>query len=279
LIRILFIGDIIAKYGRQLTRNVLPEIKEKHSIDLVIANAENSAHGNGLTVKVYKELLEMGIDALTSGNHIFDRKEFLGDIDKCDKVVRPANYPKQVPGRDHLIVETPQGVRVGIICLMGRVFMHTLDNPFPVADKLIDKIKRETDVIIVDIHAEATSEKTAMGWYLDGRVSAVLGTHTHIQTADERILPKGTAYLTDAGMTGPMESVIGVEIPPILQRYLTGVNYRFEAVKNGPGLFSACVVGIDEETGRAHEIKRIYQVTDAMEVEEEKKEKKLPNPA
>ncbi len=281
MIRILFIGDIIAKYGRVLVRNVLPAIKEKYQIDLVIGNGENAAHGNGLTTKTYKDLIEAGVDVITSGNHIFDKREFLQDIDKCEKAIRPANYPPEVPGKGYTVVETPQGVLVGVLCLMGRVFMPTLDNPFTVGRALVEKIRRETPVIFVDIHAEATSEKVAMGWYLDGKVSAVVGTHTHVQTAYERILPNGTAYLSDAGMTGPLDSVIGVQIEPIVKRYLHGVNYRFEAVTEGPGVFSACVIGIDEESGRAHEIRRIYEITNPMQVEKEGEKKAVAagNPA
>ncbi|MEW6335280.1 MAG: TIGR00282 family metallophosphoesterase, partial [Thermodesulfobacteriota bacterium] len=208
--KILFIGDIVGKPGRRAVRELLPGIVEDHRIDLVIANCENAAAGFGVTGEVIEELQDCRIDVLTSGNHIWDKKEILEIIEGCDRLLRPANYPAGAPGRGCLVMTAPGGLRVGVINLAGRVFMHPLDCPFRTADREIGTLKSRADVIIVDMHAEATSEKIAMGWYLDGRVGAVVGTHTHVQTADERILPGGTGYITDAGMTGPFDSVIGI---------------------------------------------------------------------
>lgn len=252
---ILFIGDIVGKLGRQLTKELLPELKKELAADLVIANGENAAHGVGITLKIYDELMEMGIDVLTMGNHIWDNKEFIKDVDKCPNLVRPANYPPMVPGKDHIIIKG-----VGIINLVGRIFMQPVDCPFRTAEPLIEKIKKEAKIVIVDMHAEASSEKMAMGFFLDGKVSAVIGTHSHVMTADEQILPNGTAYITDLGMVGAQHSVIGVQIKPILERFLTQMPRKYDPEEKGPGIFNAVFLKIDAETGKALEIKRIFRV-------------------
>lgn len=253
--KILFIGDIVGKGGREVVKIMLPSLKEKYSPDLTIANGENSAGGAGINEKKYKELQDMGIDAITLGNHVWNNKEFVKDILNCKNAVRPANYPPGTPGPDKLIVNG-----IGIVNLMGRVFMKELDCPFRTADKIISELKNETKIIIVDIHAEATSEKSALGWYLDGQVSAVIGTHTHVQTSDERILPNGTAFITDAGMAGSMNSVIGVEIKPIINRFLTQMPARFEAVTDPPFIFNAVFLEIDESSGKTTKIERIKEI-------------------
>jgi len=250
---ILFIGDVVGRPGREIVKKLLPELKKELAVDLTLINGENAAAGVGITEKIYQELIEMGIDIITMGNHMWDKKEFVKEIDHCPRIIRPANYPPGTPGLDRILYKG-----VGIVNLCGRVFMQSLDCPFRVGEKVINDLKKETKMIIVDMHAEATSEKYAMGWFLDGKVSAVIGTHTHVQTVDERILPKGTAYITDIGMVGPYNSVIGVEIEPILQRFLTQMPHRFEPAKEGPGIFNAVVLKIDSETGKALEIKRIF---------------------
>ncbi len=258
-LKVLFIGDIIGKLGRQVCLEVLPEIKKKFSPDVIIANGENSAHGYGITEKVYNELIEMGIDAVTMGNHVWDKKELIKSIDNLPLVLRPANYPPGTPGKDHLIIEK-SGIKIGLINLAGRVFMKELDCPFQAAEKLVPLIKKQTNIIIVDMHAEATSEKCAMGWFLDSRVSAVLGTHTHVMTADERILPGGTALISDIGMVGAYHSIIGMNKEQILKRFVTQMPERFEPTDEGPGLFNAVMLEIDSKTGKAKKIERIYQV-------------------
>ena len=220
--RILFIGDIVGRPGRDLVKRGLTAIVDHHSIDVVIANAENSAAGFGITREIGDQLLDWGVDVMTSGNHIWDKKEALDYIGAEPRLLRPANYPAGAPGNGSYLTRTRHGETIGVINVMGRVFMLSIDDPFAVVLREIDAMRERTRTIFVDFHAEATSEKIAMGWHLDGRVSAVVGTHTHVQTADERILPKGTAYLTDVGMTGPHDSIIGVDIAAALGRFLTG---------------------------------------------------------
>lgn len=256
---ILFIGDIIGKLGRKICRQVLPELKQQLSPDLILANGENSAHGYGITEKVYNELLEMGIEAITMGNHVWDKKELVKNIDKLPLLVRPANYPPGVPGKDHLIIEK-SGIRIGVINLSGRTFMQSLDCPFRAVEKLIPALK--TNLVIVDMHAEATSEKCAMGWFLDGKASAVVGTHTHVMTADERILPNGTAFISDIGMVGAYNSIIGMGMEQILKRFTTQMPEKFEPTEKGPGLFNAISLKIDALSGHAKEIKRIVKVVE-----------------
>ena len=250
--RILMIGDIIGRPGRRAVRSLVPELRKELDIDLVIANAENTAGGFGLTLDTAEELLDSGVDVLTSGNHIWDQKEIIPHMDEELPLLRPANYPES-PGRGYLV---QSGVMV--VNLMGRVFMAPLECPFRTADHLL----RETQspdrpkIIIVDFHAEATSEKQGLGWYLDGRVSAVLGTHTHVGTVDARILPKGTAYLTDVGMTGPVNSVIGSDTGSVLERFLTGMPQRL-TVASGPVTMNSVLIDVDRDTGQATAIQRI----------------------
>jgi metallophosphoesterase (TIGR00282 family) len=253
---ILFIGDIIGRPGRELIRVGLRALVERYSLDLVIANAENSAAGFGITKDIGDTLLEWGVDVMTSGNHIWDKKEAMPYIAGEPRLLRPANYPAGVPGRGSYVAQTGDGRAVGVINVMGRVFMLNIDDPFAVVLREIEAIRHRTRVIIVDFHAEATSEKVAMGWHLDGKVTAVLGTHTHVQTADERVLPGGTAYLTDAGMTGPHDSIIGMEKEPSLARFLNAMPSRFEPATGNPRLNGA-VIEADDKTGRATNITRI----------------------
>ena len=253
---ILFIGDIVGRPGREAVRKGLRGIVERHHVDFVIANAENAAAGFGITKDIGDTLLELGIDVMTSGNHIWDKKEALDYIVTEPRLLRPANYPAGVPGRGSTVALSGDGRAVGVVNIMGRVFMTSIDDPFAVVLREIDAIRHKTRVIIVDFHAEATSEKIAMGWHLDGRVTLVVGTHTHVQTADERILPQGTAYLTDAGMTGPHDSIIGMEREPSLSRFLTGLPIKFEPATGNPRL-NGIVVTADEKTGRATGVTRI----------------------
>jgi metallophosphoesterase (TIGR00282 family) len=254
--QILFIGDIVGRPGRRVVRELLPGVVKEYGVDLVIANAENAAAGFGITHDTIDELLECGIQLFTTGNHVWDKKEVLGFIDEYPNLLRPANFPDACPGIGHAIVKTAGGVPVAVINLAGRVFMPPADCPFRVAKAIVEKLRSDVPVIIVDIHAEATSEKQAMGWYLDGEVSAVFGTHTHVQTADEIILPGGTAYLTDAGMTGPHNSIIGIEKEMIIDRFLTGMPCRFEVARGNVRL-QGVVVGIDPQSGKAQSIKRV----------------------
>jgi metallophosphoesterase (TIGR00282 family) len=255
-VRLLFIGDIVGRPGRDLVRHGLSSLVELHSVDLVIANAENSAAGFGITREIGDQLLDRGVDVMTSGNHIWDKKEAIDYIGAEPRLIRPANYPAGVPGNGSYLARTRNGESVGVINVMGRVFMLNIDDPFKVVLREIDALRARTRVIFVDFHAEATSEKIAMGWYLDGKVTAVVGTHTHVQTADERILPKGTAYLTDVGMTGPHDSIIGVEIEPALSRFLTGMPSRFETATANPRL-NAVLIDADAATGLATDIERL----------------------
>jgi metallophosphoesterase (TIGR00282 family) len=253
---ILFIGDIVGRPGRDLVHRGLRGLVEHYGIDLVIANAENSANGFGITRDIGHTLLEWGVDVMTSGNHIWDKKEVLEYIVTEPRLLRPANYPAGVPGRGSYVAQTGDGRAIGVINLMGRVFMVPIDDPFAGALREIEAIRHRTRVIFVDMHAEATSEKIAMGWYLDGKVTAVIGTHTHVQTADDRILPNGTAYLTDAGMTGPHDSIIGMEKEPSLARFLNGMPTKFEPAIGNPRL-NGVVIEADEKSGRATKITRI----------------------
>jgi metallophosphoesterase (TIGR00282 family) len=257
-VRILFIGDVFASPGRKVLREHVHHLVETHSVELLVVNVENSAGGFGSTPPICEEVFELGADVLTTGNHVFDKKELYDYMNQADghgrRVLRPANYPAGTPGHGMFEGKTRSGIPYAVINLQGRTFMVPNDCPFRTADRLLEQVKSK--VILVDLHAEATSEKVAMGWYLDGRVTAVLGTHTHVPTADERILPKGTAYQTDVGMTGPYDGVIGIEKELVLQRFLTSMNSRWEPAKNDPRL-CASLITCDAETGRASEIKRI----------------------
>ena len=253
---ILFVGDIFGKPGRDVARRAIPALVEQRAIDFVIANVENSASGFGVTGDIAETILGYGVDVMTSGNHIWDKKEVLDYIPRQPKLLRPANFPAGVPGRGSYLGRTRTGEPIGVLNLMGRVFMTPLDDPFALALREIEALRAKTRVIIVDFHAEATSEKVAMGWHLDGRATAVFGTHTHVQTADDRILPKGTAYLTDAGMTGPHDSVIGVTVDAALGRFLTSMPVKFEAA-GGAGRLNAVIVSADAATGKATRIERL----------------------
>jgi len=254
--RILFIGDIFAKPGREIVRRALPALVEQRDIDFVIANVENSAAGFGVTGDIADTILGYGIDVMTSGNHIWDKKEVLDYIPRQPKLLRPANFPAGVPGRGAYLGRTRTGEPVGVVNVMGRVFMTAIDDPFAVAVREIEALRAKARVVIVDFHAEATSEKIAMGWHLDGKATAVLGTHTHVQTADERILPKGTACLTDVGMSGPHDSIIGVTTETALNRFLTGMPARFEAA-SGVARLNAVVITADPSSGKATHIERL----------------------
>jgi len=255
-VRILFIGDIVGRPGRELVRRGLSALVEHHAIDLVIANVENAAAGFGITREIGDQLLDWGVGVMTSGNHIWDKKEALDYIGAEARLLRPANFPAGAPGNGRYLARSDAGHSVGVINVMGRIFMLPIDDPFAVVLREIEALRARTRVIVVDFHAEATSEKIAMGWHLDGQVTALIGTHTHVQTADERILPKGTAYLTDVGMTGPHDSVVGVEIDAALGKFLTGLPARFETATGNPRL-NAVIVEADEKTGLATHIERL----------------------
>jgi 2',3'-cyclic-nucleotide 2'-phosphodiesterase len=254
--QILFIGDIFGKPGRDIARRAIPALIEQRSIDFVIANVENAAAGFGVTGDIADVILGYGVDAMTSGNHIWDKKEVFEYMPREPRLLRPANYPAGVPGRGSFVGRTRTGEPIGVLNLMGRVFMTPLDDPFAVALREIEALRAKARVIFVDFHAEATSEKISMAWHLDGRVTAVVGTHTHVQTADERVLPKGTACVTDVGMTGPYESVIGVTVEAALGRFLNGMPAKFEPA-NGPARLNAVIVSADPKTGRAVGIERL----------------------
>ena len=254
--KILFIGDIIGRAGRQAINGVLEKVISDHRIEFTIANVENAAGGMGLTSSIAMEILNQGVDVLTSGNHIWAKKEIIPFLNEEPRLLRPANYPAQVPGRGGGIFISRNGKKVGVLNLEGRVFMKHLDCPFRVGEKEIEALGRQTHILIVDFHAEATSEKMAMGWFLNGKVSAVLGTHTHVQTCDERILSEGTAYITDVGMTGPLDSVIGIRKQVALERLLTQIPWKFD-VATGEIELQGVVVEIDSETGKSTNIQRI----------------------
>lgn len=269
--KILFIGDIIGKPGRRAVKELLPALVGGRSIDLVIANCENAAAGFGITREIVEELYEAHIDVLTSGNHIWDKKEVMGFIDDYETLVRPANYPSITPGKGAVLMPTAGGDYVGVLNLAGRIFMAPLDCPFVTAKKEIARLKSRTNVIIIDIHAEATSEKKALGWYLDGEVSAVLGTHTHVQTADNEVLPNGTAYISDVGMTGPFDSVIGIKKDAIIERFLTQIPNKFDVAK-GDIRLQGVLLDIDAQSGKANEIERIsIKLNEKAEAGDEKR--------
>ena len=255
-IRLLFLGDIVGKPGRELVRKGLPSLIEHYSVDLVIANAENAAAGRGITRDIGDQLLGWGVDVMTTGNHIWSQREAIDYIGAEARLLRPANFPAGVPGNGSYLARTAQGRPVGVINVMGRVFMQELDNPFTRVLEEIEAMRSRTRIIFVDFHAEATSEKIAMGWHLDGKVTAVVGTHTHVQTADEQILPGGTAYMTDVGMTGPHDGVIGVESAPVIDKFLRGMPVRMETASGNPRL-NGILLAADESTGKAISIQRL----------------------
>ena len=256
--KILFIGDIVGSPGREAIKKLVVPLKQELGIDFVIANAENASGGSGITSRVAAELFSSGVDVLTSGDHIWKKTEIFELINQEERILRPLNFPSGAPGRGAKVFTAKNGVKVGVINVNGRVFMEALECPFKTTFGAAEELSRETKIIIVDIHAEATSEKTALGWYLDGKVSAILGTHTHIQTADEKILPQGTAYITDVGMTGPYDSVIGRKVEDVLTRFLSSIPVRFEVAEGNIQLHGA-LVDIDETTGRARSISRLQK--------------------
>jgi len=255
-LKILFIGDIVGRPGRHLVRDALPRLVDQHMIDLVVANGENAAAGFGLTADVVAELFDMGIDVMTTGNHVWDKRDGLACLDHEPALLRPANYPAETPGRGCGVFLTAAGLSVVVVNLEGRVFMNTLDCPFRKADAILEELGADQKIIFVDFHAEATSEKGALAAYLDGRVSAVVGTHTHVQTADERVLPGGTAFISDVGMSGSRDSVIGIRKELSIQRFMTQRPVRYEIAKKDPVLCGV-VVSIDESTGKATGIERV----------------------
>jgi len=257
--KILFVGDIVGSPGRDALRQLLPEIKKSQNIDFVIANAENSAGGTGVTPRVAKDLFNSGCDVLTSGDHIWRRQEVLEILASNDKLLRPLNLPAASPGRGYNFYKTESNINIAVVSLLGRVFIDAATaSPFLAIRDVLPELKKKTNIIIVDLHAEATSEKIAMGWFLDGEVSCVLGTHTHVQTADEKVLPKGTGYITDVGMTGPFDSVIGRNKERIIERFITGMPIRFELGKEDVCLQGA-IVDVDEKTGKCNSIERLTE--------------------
>jgi hypothetical protein len=255
-VKILFIGDIVGRPGRQIVRVALPRLIDQHMIDLVVANGENAAAGFGLTPDVVSELFSLGIDVLTTGNHVWDKRDGLVCLEQEPALLRPANYPAGAPGHGVGVFKTPAGLSVAVVNLEGRVFMGNLDCPFRKADAILEELDSDQRIIFVDFHAEATSEKGALAAYLDGRVSAIVGTHTHVQTADERVLPGGTAFISDVGMSGARDSVIGIRKELSIQRFMTQMPVRYEIAKKDPVL-CAVVVSIDESTGKATGIERV----------------------
>jgi metallophosphoesterase (TIGR00282 family) len=256
MLKLLFIGDIVGRPGREIVLNKLPRLRTERGIDFVVANAENAAAGSGITGSIARSLLEGGVDAITLGDHVWDQRGWENEITEIERVCRPANLPRSNPGWDHLIIEA-RGFRVAVFTVLGRSFMNTkADCPFLTADRLIDQLKAQADAIIVEIHAEATSEKQAMGWYLDGRVTAVLGTHTHVPTADAAILPKGTAFIADVGMTGPYASVLGRDINSVVQRFLDGMPRRSE-VATGDVRISGALIEINASSANAQKIELV----------------------
>ncbi|MFB9762337.1 TIGR00282 family metallophosphoesterase [Ectobacillus funiculus] len=253
--RILFVGDVVGSSGRQMIQDYVPKLKKKYSPTVTIINGENAAGGRGITEKIYRSFLEVGAQAVTLGNHAWDNREIFEFIDNAKYLVRPANFPEGTPGKG-LIFLNCNGIEVAIINLQGRTFLPPLDCPFKKVDDLIAQAKKRTSIIFIDFHAEATSEKQALGWYVDGRATAVVGTHTHVQTADNRILPNGTAYITDVGMTGPYDGILGMERGAVLKKFLTALPVRFE-VAEGRTQLSAVLIDVNPSTGKASRIERI----------------------
>jgi len=256
-VNVLVIGDIHGKPGRRILRAAVPRLRKESGAALVIANGENAAGGAGITADVIREIFDAGVDVITGGNHTWHNREAYETLDAEPRLLRPANYPPGAPGHGSTVIAV-DGTAVGVLNLQGRIFMQTIDDPFRAARAEADRLRERAPVVIVDFHAEATSEKIALGWYLDGRVSAVIGTHTHVQTADERVLPGGTAYISDVGMTGPRDGVIGMAKDDIIERFLTQLPVRF-TVASGPAQLNAVALDVDEESGRARAIRRIRE--------------------
>ncbi|NLD50694.1 MAG: TIGR00282 family metallophosphoesterase [Clostridiaceae bacterium] len=255
---VLFIGDIVGNPGRKAAKEMIQKLKKEMNIDFCIANGENSAGGSGITYVVAQELYKCGIHAITLGNHTWSKREITNFIDSDTRIVRPANYPAELPGKGSAIINGEKA-KIGVVNLLGRVYMDSVDCPFKAAEREIEHLKSFVKVVLVDMHAEATSEKSAMAWHLDGRVSCVLGTHTHVQTADERILPCGTAYISDVGMTGPYDGIIGVNRDIVIEKFITHMPLKFE-IAHGPVQFNAVYLEIDEKTGKTLSIQRIYHL-------------------
>lgn len=253
---LLFIGDIFGEPGRHAVQTLLPDLRRERKIDIVVGNGENVAHGKGITAKTAEQLFAAGIDVITTGNHAFDQHEVHDYFKRQPKLLRPANYAAASPGRGWVVVEVYAGVKLGVVNLIGRINMEPADCPFTAADRVLAELKGHADIVFVDMHAETTSESRAMGWHLDGRVAAVIGSHTHVQTADEEIMPRGTAFLTDAGMTGPYRSIIGMRIDNVLRKFQTGIKSRFEPAE-GDVRFCGALVEIEESNGLARKIERI----------------------
>jgi metallophosphoesterase (TIGR00282 family) len=253
-VKLLFIGDVVGGIGRRALATVLPLLREEHQPDFVVVNGENAAGGVGITAKTAQELLDLGVDAITLGNHAYRHRDVYEYLDREPRIVRPANFPKGSPGRGHTVVEA-NGLRLGVVNLSGQLFLEAVRSPFSEADAILAELRDSTDVLLVDMHAEATSEKVAIGWYLDGRVTAVVGTHTHVPTADARVLPGGTAYITDVGMTGPRGGVIGVKKELAIERFLTLTQVRFETSQEDPWLNGVLVEG--DSDGRARSIQQL----------------------
>ncbi|MBP3039507.1 TIGR00282 family metallophosphoesterase [Bacillaceae bacterium Marseille-Q3522] len=254
--KILFIGDVVGSIGRKMVKDFVPKLKEKYHPHITIINGENAAGGKGITEKIYRGFLETGVQAITLGNHTWDNRDIFEFIEEAKYLIRPANFPANNPGKGICYLKMNQE-EVAVISLQGRTFLPPIDCPFRKADELIEEAGKRTPIIFVDFHGEATSEKLALAWYLDGRVSAVIGTHTHVQTADGRILPNGTAYLSDVGMTGPYDGILGIEKDAVLKRFLTGLPVRFEVEKQGREQLSAVLIEIDNKSGKATDIQPI----------------------
>ncbi len=252
---VLVVGDIVGRPGRTAILNNIKNIKKQYEPDLIIINAENSAGGFGITPEIADNFLNQGVDVITTGNHVWRQKDIKNYLDMEERIIRPINFPPGIPGRGSVVIEK-NGVKYAVINLIGRIFMEPMDCPFRVVSKEIKNLKDEVDIIIVDFHAEATSEKIAMGWHLDGKTALVFGTHTHVQTADERVLPGGTAYITDIGMTGPINSVIGMEKNKVLKRFLTGMPYKFD-VAEGETRIEGAIAELSTVTGKANKIMRL----------------------
>ena len=259
--KLLVAGDVVGKAGRNIVKAGLAHLRSREDFDLIVVNVENAAAGFGVTPDIAGKLFDLGVDVLTTGNHVWDKKEIFGYLEREPRILRPINYPDPCPGAGSFVATTASGIDIAVINLQGRVFMPLIDCPFQAIDRELEALSHETKHVLVDLHGETTSEKMAMAWYLDGRVSAVVGTHTHVPTADERILPKGTAYITDLGMCGPYDSVIGMAPETSLPRFLTAMPSKFEPAKANPWMCGV-VIDIDEDTGLARDIRR-FKLTEA----------------
>lgn len=256
--KVLFIGDVVGNPGRRAVKEMIPDIRKVYDFDFCFANCENAAGGSGITYPVAQELYKSGIDAITMGNHTWSKREVLNFIETDSRIVRPANYPQETPGRGFAIIEKGD-LKIGIVNIQGRVYMDPVDCPFKAAERDLELLKKHVKPVVLDIHAEATSEKYALAWHLDGKVSCVLGTHTHVQTSDERILPNGTAYITDVGMTGPYDGILGMDKDIVIKKFITQMPVRFELAQ-GKVQFNAVIIDIDEKTGKTNSIERISKV-------------------